>query len=131
MHGEPRFFDKHSLTNVKGFDAALIWGEDYDLRERLRKARVKEGFSRSVVYHQEVASLRQILLKNLRYGRSMPLFMKRTENLILPRMAMHALLTFVEVAKASRKPSIVLGCSVLLIAKSISMFLGLFRSAVP
>ncbi len=131
MHGEPRFFDKHSLNNVKGFDSALIWGEDYDLLEKSRKARVKESFCRSVVYHQEVASLRQILLKNLRYGRSMPLFMKRTENLILPRMATHAVLTFVEIAKASRKPSVVLGCSVLLIVKSGSLFTGLLRSAVP
>jgi glycosyltransferase involved in cell wall biosynthesis len=69
MHGEPRFFVKSRLQDIGAFDATLVWGEDYDLLERLRRARVKEAFCNSVLYHRESTSLKQILLKNLRYGK--------------------------------------------------------------
>ncbi len=131
MHGEPRFFDKPSLRAVGALDAALTWGEDYDLLEKLRKAKIKEGFCSSVLYHQEAASLRKIFLKNLRYGKSMRLFVKQTENWIFPRLITHALLTFVEMVKGSQKASVVFGCSVLFMVKSSSMFIGALRSAEP
>lgn len=127
MHGEPRFFDKAMLQKSGAYDPGLIWGEDYDLYERLRRAEVKEAFCSSVLYHQEATSIKEIFLKNLRYGKSMPPFVKQTENLIFPKMMTHALLTFVEVVRGSRNPAVVLGCFLLLLVKSSSMVIGILR----
>lgn len=129
MHGEPRFFFKSLLHDQGVFDAALVWGEDYELYERLRKAHVKEGFCSSVLYHRETTSLKQILLKNLRYGKSMPTFVKQTSRMVFPSMLSHALLSFAQIVKDRQKPDVAFGCFLLLLVKSGSMLIGILRGA--
>ncbi len=131
MHGEPRFFVKSYMQDVGGYDPGLVWGEDYDLLERLRRAGLKEGFCKAVLYHHEASSLRQILLKNLRYGKSMPQFVEKTQQAIFPRMATHAFFTFVEMLKRPEKPEVVAGCGLLLLIKSSLTLFGLISGAGP
>ena len=127
MHGEPRFFVKARIQDLGMFDTLLVWGEDYELYERLKSANVKEGFCTSVLYHLEADSLKQILLKNLRYGRWMPAFVKQTDRLIFPSMLSHALLTFAQIVKEPQKPDVVFGCFLLFFVKSSSMLIGVVR----
>ena len=124
--GEPRFFAKGCLTSVGMFDTSLIWGEDYDLYERLKKAEVKETMCKSKIYHYELESIKDILIKNLRYGESMPTFMQQTNEQLFPRMLKHAFLTFREILSDFKGvPTLIVGCGILLYLKTCSIVLGL------
>ena len=126
LSGEPRFFDKEQIARVGMLNASLIWGEDYDLYQRLKKTNVKESTCNSKIYHYELESVKGILIKNLRYGKSMPTFVQQTKEQILPRMGRHALLTFKEVFRDFRKsPAIIVGCAILLCLKTCSIAFGL------
>jgi hypothetical protein len=126
IHSEPRFFTKEKITHVGMLDNSLLWGEDYSLYEKLKRANVREAECKSKIYHQELTSIRDTLIKNLRYGKSMPVFLQHTKKQIFPLMFGHALLTFREVFRNFKKsPVIVMGCAVLLCIKSYSMVIGL------
>jgi glycosyltransferase involved in cell wall biosynthesis len=124
--GEPRFFVKEQIIHVGMLDASLLWGEDHDLYDRLKKMKLKEAWCRSKLYHYEPTSIKKILVKNLRYGKSMPIFMQQTKKQIFPLLLRHALLTFREVFKNFKKsPAIIVGCAVLLYLKTYSIMIGL------
>jgi len=132
IHGEPRFFIKEQVTRVGMLDATLLWGEDYDLYEKLKKVGVKEESCKSKLYHYELASIRKIMIKNLRYGKSTPIFIQQTKKQIFPLLFRHALLTFREVFRNFKKsPAIIMGCGVLLYLKTYSMTIGLLIGYLP
>ena len=126
MHsGEPRFFVKEQIIRVGMLDAALIWGEDYDLHKRLRKAKVEEAMCESNVYHYELESLNGIFVKNFRYGKSMPIFEQQTGERMFSKMLWQALLTFRRILRNFKSsPAIILGCMILLCLKTCSMAVG-------
>jgi glycosyltransferase involved in cell wall biosynthesis len=129
IHGEPRFYAKNQLVGGEVLDRALLWGENYDLYQRLRKRGVKEGLCRSEIYHHELASLREILLKNVRYGRSMPAFVRQTNKRIFLALLKQATLALNIVVKDfSSLPTIIVGCAFLLFLKAYSTALGLLIS---
>jgi glycosyltransferase involved in cell wall biosynthesis len=126
MTGEPRFFVKEQITRVGMLDASLLWGEDYDLYNRLKIMKIRETWCKSKLYHYEPTSIEKILVKNLRYGKSMPIFLQQTEKQIFPSLLRHALLTFREVFRNFKKsPAIIAGCAVLLYLKTCSTMIGL------
>jgi len=132
IHGEPRFFIKEQIARVGMLDATLLWGEDYDLYERLKKAEVKETICKSKIYHYELESIKGILIKNLRYGESMPTFMQQTNKQFFPRMLKHAFLTFREILSDFKGvPTLIVGCGILLCLKTCSIVLGLMTGLVP
>ena len=125
LSGEPRFFVREQINRVGMFDITLIWGEDYDLHERLKAVNAKEAMCASSVYHYELASLRGILAKNLHYGRYMPAFIRQAPKHILSLMVRHALLTLREVSRDFRKsPATIVGCVVLLCLKAYTIIIG-------
>jgi len=126
IHNEPRFFIKEEIAQVGMLDNNLLWGEDYDLYRKLEKANVREAECKSKIYHYELTSFKDTLIKNLRYGKSMPIFVKQTKQQIFPAIPEHALLTFQKLLKKSRNsPSVVVGCVFLLCLKSYSIVIGL------
>jgi glycosyltransferase involved in cell wall biosynthesis len=132
IHNKPRFFIKQKITRVGMLDNSLIWGEDYDLYRKLKKVNVREAECRSKIYHHELVSIRDTLIKNLRYGKSMSVFMQQTKKQIFPLMFEDVLLTFRRVFKDFKNsPSVVVGCAVLLCIKSYSMAIGLLLEFKP
>jgi len=132
IHNKPRFLIKEEVTHVGMHDNSLHWGEDYDLYRKLKKANVREAECKSKIYHHELTSIRDTLNKNLRYGKSMPIFMHQTKQQIFPSIPENALLTFQKVLKNSRNsPSVIIGCTVLLCIKSYSMVIGLLVGIRP
>jgi glycosyltransferase involved in cell wall biosynthesis len=126
INSKPRFFVKDEITHVGMLDNSMLWGEDYYLYRKLKKANVREAECKSKIYHHELTSIRDILLKNLRYGKSMPVFLQQTKKQIFPLMFEHALLTFRKVFKNFRNsPSVIFGCAVLLCIKLYSTLMGL------
>jgi arabinofuranan 3-O-arabinosyltransferase len=126
IHNRPRFFIKDEITHVGMLDNSLRWGEDYDLHRKLKKANVKEAECESKIYHHELTSLKETLIKNLRYGKSIPIFVQQTKEQIFPSLPEIALLTFRKVLKNSRNsPSTILGCTVLLGIRSYCTAIGL------
>jgi glycosyltransferase involved in cell wall biosynthesis len=131
IRNRPRFFIKEEITHVGMLDKSLHWGEDYDLHRKLRKANVTEAECESKIYHHELTSVRETLIKNLRYGKSMPVFVQQTEQQIFPLLPENALLTFRKVLKNSRNsPSAIVGCAVLLGIRSYSMAIGLLVGVI-
>jgi glycosyltransferase involved in cell wall biosynthesis len=127
MHGGARFFIKTQLEKIGMFDVALLWGEDYDVYERLKNMNVKEAYCISVLYHYESVSLRQWFMKNLRYGETVPVFIRKTNKNIFTPMLRHALLTFIQVLKEPQRPDVVIGCAFLLWLKSCSVGIGMLK----
>jgi glycosyltransferase involved in cell wall biosynthesis len=125
IHGEPRFFTREQISRVGLIDETLLWGENYDLYEKLRKMGVKEALCGSSLYHCEPVSLRKIVTKNLHYGRSMPIFLKQTKKQIIPSLLKQALLTFREVLKSFKPPMMIFGCTILLFLRTYSVVIGL------
>jgi glycosyltransferase involved in cell wall biosynthesis len=129
LSGEPRFFAKELIVRVGMFNAALLWGEDYELYQRLKKKNVKEVSCQSILCHCEPVSVKEILTKNLRYGESMPTFAQRSKRQVFSRLVRHSLLTWAGIAsELTEKPSIVFGCTMLLCLKTLSMMAGLLAS---
>jgi hypothetical protein len=125
-HSIPRFFVREEITRVGMLDNSLHWGEDYDLYRKLKKVNVQEAESKSKIYHHEFTSIRDTMIKNLRYGKSMPVFVQQTRQQIFPSMFEHTFLTLREVFKNCRNsPSVIIGCAVLLCIKSYSTMIGL------
>jgi glycosyltransferase involved in cell wall biosynthesis len=126
MTGEPRFFVRVHIIRVGMLDTGLLWGEDFDLYSRLKKMNIKETFCKSKLYHYEPTSIKNLLTKNFRYGRSMTVFVQQTRRHVIPLMFKHALLTFREVTRGfKRSPTIVAGCATLLCLKAFYMATGL------
>jgi glycosyltransferase involved in cell wall biosynthesis len=127
MQGEPRFFIRKNLEDVGMFNASLLWGEDHDLYERLKRLKVREAYCSSILYHNESVTLRDWFLKNLRYGETVPVFMRKTNKKVIFQMIRHAIFTFVQILKEPQKPAIVFGCAFLLWLKSCSMSIGVLK----
>lgn len=129
LSGEPRFFSKEQIVRVGMFDAALLWGEDYDLYQRLKKMNVKEVSCQSVLCHYEPVSVREIMTKNLHYGESMPTFIRRSKKQVYSRLIRHSLLTWIGILdELSERPCMTLGCTFLLGLKAFAMMAGLLAS---
>jgi len=126
IRSKPRFFIKEQVIRVGMFNTVLLWGEDDDLYSNLKKISVEEALAKSKIYHYEVTSIKQILTKNIRYGKSMPTFTQQTRKKILPSLSKHALLTLREILKDFKKsPTIIAGCAFLLLLKVASVAIGL------
>jgi glycosyltransferase involved in cell wall biosynthesis len=126
----PRFFIKKEITRLGMLDTSLHWGEDYDLYRKLRRANVRETESKSKIYHNELTSIRKTMIKNLRYGKSMPIFVQQTRQQIFPSMFEDAFLTFRKVFKNFKNaPFVIIGCGVLLCIKSYSTMIGLLSES--
>lgn len=126
IRGEPRFFDKKHLINGGMFDTTLLWGENYDLYEKLRKKGVREVTCKSKIYHYEPTSLRKILAKNLRYGKSVPTFIQQTNRPVFPILLKQSFSAFKMMSKNFKtSPAIIVGCEFLLSLKACSIVLGL------
>ncbi|HVP16422.1 MAG TPA: glycosyltransferase family 2 protein [candidate division Zixibacteria bacterium] len=129
LSGEPRFFVKEQLIRVGMFDASLLWGEDYDLYQRLKERNVKEVSCQSILYHIEPASVKRIVTRNLRYGESMPTFMHHSDKQVFSRVVRHSLLAWGEsLSELPEKPDIAFGCTVLLGMKAFAMIAGLLAN---
>jgi glycosyltransferase involved in cell wall biosynthesis len=125
IHGEPRFFCKEKLICVGMLDTALLWGENYFLFRKLKSAGVKEAFCRSEIYHDDFESLKEILIKNLRYGKSIPTFLERTQEQVLLPVLRHTILAFGETLRSVKKsPDIAIGCFFILWLKACTAAAG-------
>jgi glycosyltransferase involved in cell wall biosynthesis len=126
LSGEPRFFEKKQLINVGMFKAGLVWGEDYDLHERMKEMGATEASVNSILYHFEPSSARDIMAKNVRYGGSLPNFSQHSHRRAFARILKHSLLAWGQTfSELNENPGVFLGCTFLLILKAFAMGAGL------
>jgi glycosyltransferase involved in cell wall biosynthesis len=129
LSGEPRFFVKEQIVRVGMFASAVHWGEDYDLYQRLKEMGVKEASCKSMLYHCEPVSVRGIMTRYMRYGESMPAFMRHSKEQVFSRVARHSLLAWEKtLSELGERPGITLGCTVLLGMKAFALMAGLLAS---
>lgn len=131
IRGEPRFFVKREVIRAGMLNANLLWGENYDLYNRLDQMNVRETSCSSKIHHYEPTSVRKIVAKDYRYGKSMPAFMQHTQKQVFRWMFRRSLLTLGEVLRNFRRsPAIICGCTVLLGLKTYSIGIGLLVAAM-
>jgi len=131
IRGEPRFFIRQEVVRAGLFNSDLLWGEDLALHTKLRKLNVKVALCKSKLYHCEPSSLKEIVTKNLRYGKSMNLFMQQTRRQIVLPMIKNALLTLREVSiNFNKSPTITCGCIFLLFLKVYALTVGFLLGVV-
>ncbi len=131
MSGSPRFFVKDYIINAGMLNSSLLWGEDYDFYKRMEKIGIKETSCKSELYHYEPLSLRGILFKLFRYGKSMPIFTSNasTRTQIFQFMLINSLWTLKEILKEYKRfPAMIAGCTFLLWLKAYSLAMGLLVS---
>jgi len=67
-----RFFKRNAFEVVGGYDGELVFGEDWDLSQRIRKAGYKIGRIKAVVRHHEgKLRLQEAILKKRYYGKTL------------------------------------------------------------
>jgi len=70
-----RFFKKKVFDGIGGYDGLLVFGEDWDLHERIVSRRFRVGRSNAFICHHEGAlSLRGFILKKRQYGKTLGLY---------------------------------------------------------
>ncbi len=73
----PRFVRKKLFERVGGYDVRLTAGEDYDFSFRARKVSTRFAASRYLLNHHEAGSLKYIVFKKYRYGKTMKLYIDK------------------------------------------------------
>lgn len=124
IRGRPRFFVK-KLIRAQLLDDTLIWGEDLDLHERLKKSNMKETTCSSRVFHNELTDFSGLLRKSLHYGRFLPKFMTQTNTRVALPMLQVTFLTLGDIVRNAHSPLIIVGCTLLLCLKACSIMLVL------
>lgn len=73
-----RFFRKGVFERAGGYDSRLVFGEDWDLNQRIRKAGFRIGRISAVIKHNEGRlSLRESALKKHYYGKTLDLYRRK------------------------------------------------------
>lgn len=73
-----RFFRKEVFKAVRGYDAALEAGEDWDIHLRVKDASYSIGRVNAFIRHLEgKLSLRDAVLKKYRYGKTLELYVRK------------------------------------------------------
>jgi len=76
-----RFFKREVFEEVGGYDNKLVFGEDWDLSQRIRKAGYKIGRIKAFIKHNEGRlSLRRVILKKRYYGRTLKYYRLKHPN---------------------------------------------------
>jgi glycosyltransferase involved in cell wall biosynthesis len=122
---KPRFFVKKRLVQEHLLDHELVWGEDLDLHERLKRAKAREATCHSKIYHFEVTSLHDITMRSLHYGKSMPTFTRQTRRQVFPSILGGSFLTLRNVLRHVYSPAISIGCVMLLSLRALSLMVSL------
>lgn len=88
-----RFVKKSVFEKVMGYDENLVFGEDWDLHERIRNSGFRIARINAFIKHNEGSlSLKKSVLKKFQYGKTLALYKtkqpKRSRNQLRPiRMA--------------------------------------------
>jgi len=129
--GIPRFFQKEQLVQTGMFNPRLLWGEDYDLYERMNRMGIKEATCKAELYHLEPTSIGKILWKLFIYGKSLQDFRQENGRRLFSLLLNHSSLTLAIVARDYKKfPTIIIGCTILLFLKTYYLTLGLIGSTL-
>jgi glycosyltransferase involved in cell wall biosynthesis len=127
--GIPRFFRKKVLLAVSAYKSQLKYWEDRELQQRLRKAGVKEEWSKCRVLHFENGTLNDITRKYLSYGRSIRAFKEVSTKAPYISTIKTTLLTSIGLLKNPKcSAKTFLGVVFLLALKSSCAAVGIFSS---
>jgi glycosyltransferase involved in cell wall biosynthesis len=75
-----RFIRRDAFLSVGGFDNRLVYGEDYDLHNRIAE-RYRIGRIKAKEIHLgEYRSIKEVAKKNYYYGKTAPLFLKKNKS---------------------------------------------------
>lgn len=75
-----RFIRKDAFLSVGGFDVRLVYGEDYDLHNRIIKKYGIGKIEAKEVHLGEYKSIKEIVRVNYYYGKSAALFLKKNRS---------------------------------------------------
>lgn len=105
-----RFFKKETFFNVKGFDEKLIFAEDWDLSQRVKKAGYEMGRIPShIIHHEGYLSLWNNIKKKFYYGQSLDSYKKKHPDLFVKQATIFRPAFFRHWTRLIRKPLYAIG----------------------
>lgn len=122
--GIPRFYDRRIFDECGRFNGDLVLWEDYEFYQRIRAAGAAEAWCGAKIRHIEPKSLRQMIRKSYRYGRSVSRVRGSFAGGTLGQKVRVTFGTLASVLRSGRNPS-VFGCMCLLLAKGLATALGM------
>lgn len=76
-----RFYKKDVFTEIGGYNEDLVYGEDYDIQNRLMNNNYKTGFAESEGIHLgEPENLKEIIFEQYYYGKTINKFLKENKS---------------------------------------------------
>ena len=120
-----RFFRKDVFEKVGGFNEDLVAAEDYDLHNRLVKARFKIGRINAYEVHiGEPKTLAEVIRKHYYYGKNIERFIKRNSYRGLKQLSPIRLAHIRNWKIFIKNPMLSVGFAVYQISRYLSVFIG-------
>jgi len=125
----PRFFNKEIIQKVGGYNESLIYGEDFDLYIRIQKAGYKTCRVQSkIMHHEGELSMKEIVLKANRYGKSLLLFVRKNPSIAMKKHRPVIGVHIRNIELAFNDPTHFTGLIIIKIAEYIAYFTGILTS---
>jgi glycosyltransferase involved in cell wall biosynthesis len=123
----PRFFRREYLSKNM-YNENLVWGEDWELYIRMKKAGADASYCKSCMIHLEPFSLKEMILKHISYTKAIPAFSLNVDRGIYRALLRNACLALSEALRKPPSPSYVLaGTLVFLCFKTFAITIGFVR----
>jgi len=126
----PRIYRRETILKAGLLKEDLRLWEDLELYSRIRALGIKETWSKAKISHLEASSLLSLLIKALNYGRSIPVFTKKTVGRPHKYKLKAAISTGVKLMSQPYPPLTVLGCLLLTCLKGIFIIFGIMYESI-
>jgi GT2 family glycosyltransferase len=123
-----RFIRKDAFLSVGGFDVRLVYGEDYDLHNRIIEKYEIGKINAKEVHLGEYKSIKEIAKVNYYYGKSAPLFLKKNRSRGLKQISPIRKVYLRHYKDFLRRPYLATGFIVYQFIRYSSAFIGLLTS---
>lgn len=124
----PRAFDKQTFIELGGYDNQLVGGEDWDLSERCKQARLSIGRANAKLYHKGHEPISRAVAKKFYYGKTILSYITKHPQLAL-RQILPVRLAFVRnLSKLRKDPVHAAGLIFLKLMEFFAMSLGIAAS---
>lgn len=123
-----RFIRKDAFLSVGGFDVRLVYGEDYDLHNRIIQKYEIGKINAKEVHLGEYKSIKEIIKVNYYYGKTAALFLKKNRSRGLQQISPIRMVYLRHYKQFLRHPYLAAGFLVYQVIRYSSGFIGLLVS---
>jgi glycosyltransferase involved in cell wall biosynthesis len=120
-----RFIRKDIFLSLGGFDPQMVYGEDYDLHNRIIQRYPIGRISSKETHLGEYKSLFEVVKKNYYYGKTAPNFLKKNKTRGVKQVSPFRSTYFRNLNKFAREPNLAVGFVIYQLVRYSAGILGL------